>query len=158
MKKYGIFIVIIAVVLAYLFYPSGDDTREVAALLDQALESGKKKDLDGVMEHISLNYKDEYGASYPVVKNVVKNYFEKFDSFDGKYSGLKASINETEGGERQGVANLDIQVWGVKSGIPTPILGDLDSSSNITITLKKSRLGGWKVVKVEGIEEAGGEF
>ncbi|HWP93635.1 MAG TPA: hypothetical protein VNN20_15695 [Thermodesulfobacteriota bacterium] len=158
MKKYLIFIAVVAVILTYLFYPSGDDTREVAALLDQALESGKKKDLDGVMMHFSLNYRDEYGASYPVVKNIVKTYFDKFDSFDGKYSRLKASINETEGGEKQGVANLDIQVWGMKSGIPTPILGDLDSSSNITVTLKKSRLSGWKIVKVEGLEEAGGEF
>jgi hypothetical protein len=158
MKKYVIFIVIIAVVLTYLFYPPGDDTREVEALLNQALESGKEKDLDGVMGHFSLNYRDEYGATYPVVKNVVKTYFDRFDSFEGKYSRLKASINETKGGEKQGVANLDVQVWGMKSGIPTPILGDLDSTSNITVTLKKSRLGGWKIVKVEGIEEAGSEF
>lgn len=153
MKKYVI-LIIIAVVLAYLFFPSGDDTREIEAVFIKAMEAGEKKDLDGVMEPFSINYRDEYGATYPVVKNVLKNFFDKFDDFKGNFSVLTVSINETEG-EKQAVANLDVYVLGMKFGIPTSILGDADSPQNLTITLKKSGLGVWKIIKVEGLD---GEF
>ncbi|MBI2485846.1 MAG: hypothetical protein HYW01_02600 [Deltaproteobacteria bacterium] len=151
MKKYVI-LIIIAVVLAYLFFPSGDDTREIEAVFIKAMEAGEKKDLDGVMEPFSINYRDEYGATYPVVKNVLKNFFDKFDDFKGNFSALTVSINETEG-EKQAVANLDVYVLGMKFGIPTSILGDADSPQNLTITLKKSGLGVWKIIKVEGLDQ-----
>lgn len=151
MKKYVI-LIIIAVVLAYLFFPSGDDTREIEAVFIKAMEAGEKKDLDGVMEPFSINYRDEYGATYPVVKNVLKNFFDKFDDFKGNFSVLTVSINETEG-EKQAVANLDVYVLGMKFGIPTSILGDADSPQNLTITLKKSGLGAWKTIKVEGLDQ-----
>jgi hypothetical protein len=154
MKKYVI-LIIIAVGLAYLFFPSGDDTREIEAVFIKATEAGEKKDLDGVMEPFSISYRDGYGATYPVVKNVVKNFFDKFDGFEGNFSALAVSINETEQGEKQAVANLDVYILGMKFGIPTSILGDADSPQNLTITLKKSGLGGWKIIKVEGLD---GEF
>lgn len=152
MKKY-FFLIIIAVVMAYLFFPSRDDTREIEAVFNKAMEAGEKKDLDGVMEHFSINYRDEYGVTYPVVKSVVKNSFDKFKGFDSKYTDLTVSINETDEGEKQAVANLDVYVLGMKSGIPTSILGDVDSPQNLTVTLKKAILGGWKIIKVEGLEE-----
>jgi hypothetical protein len=157
MKKYAI-LIIITVVLAYLFFPSGDATREIEAVFIKAMEAGEKKDLDGVMEPFSINYRDEYGATYPAVKNVVKNLFDKFDGFKGNISDLTASINESEEGEKQAVANLDVYVLGMKSGIPTSILGDEDSPQNLTITLKKSGLGGWKIIKVEGLEGVEEQF
>jgi hypothetical protein len=43
MTKYVIFTVITAAVLTYLFLPSGDDTAEIEAVLDEVMEAGRKK-------------------------------------------------------------------------------------------------------------------
>ncbi|MER3446136.1 MAG: hypothetical protein C4291_04530 [Candidatus Dadabacteria bacterium] len=67
------------------------------------MEAGKKKDLDGVMEHFSIEYRDDYSTTYPVVKNIIKNIFAGFDGFDGKYSDLKVSMNETGEAEKRAV-------------------------------------------------------
>ncbi|HZX15051.1 MAG TPA: hypothetical protein VFF49_11705, partial [Thermodesulfobacteriota bacterium] len=63
MKKYLILIIIAVVVLIYIFLPSGDDTREIEVILDGVIQAGKEKNLDGVMEHFSINYRDDYGAT-----------------------------------------------------------------------------------------------
>ncbi len=157
MSKYIVLIIIMLGILVYFFLQSGDDPSEIEAVFNEVIDSGRKKDLDGVMEHFSINYRDDYGATYPIVKNVVKNFFERFDGFEADYSNLAVSINESEDGEKEAVANLDAWVSGIRNGIPVPLLGDEDTSQNITVTLVKSKLGGWKIVKVEGIE-ADGEF
>ena len=152
MKKYLILIIIAVVVLIYIFLPSGDDTREIEVILDGVIQAGREKNLDGVMEHFSISYRDDYGATYPVVRNIVKTFFDKFDGFDGKYSDLTVSIDDTEEGEKQAVANFDISVSGIRSSIPTTILGSGDVPQNLIVTLRKSKLTGWKIVKVEGVE------
>ena len=151
MKKYILLIIVISI-LAYLFLPSGDDSREIEAVIHDVMESGKKKDLDSVIKHFSIEYRDEYGATYPVVKNVIKDLFGRFDSFDGKYSGLKVSINETGEGKKQAVANFDMYISGINTGTSFAILGSDDSPKNLTVILKKSKLMGWEIVKVEGVE------
>jgi hypothetical protein len=72
MKKY-ILLVIVMSILAYLFLPSRDDCREIEAVIHDVTESGKKKDLDSVIKHFSIEYRNEYRATYPVVKNVIKD-------------------------------------------------------------------------------------
>jgi len=152
MKKYVVLIIVIAI-LAYLLFPSRDDSREIEVVIHNVMEAGKKKDLDGVMEHFSIEYRDDYGATYPIVKNVIKNLFGGFDSFDGKYSDLKVSMNETEEGEKRAVANFDVYISGINSGTAFAILGSEDSPKNLTVTLKKSKVTGWKIVRVEGVEK-----
>src|SRR5579884_416732 len=152
MKRYIVLIIAITI-LVYLFLPSRDDSREIEAVIHDAIEAGKKKDLDGVMEHLSIEYRDDYGTTYPVIKNVVKNLFGRFDTFDGKYFDLKVSMNETEEGEKRAVANFDIYISGINSGTAFAILGSEDSPKNLTVTLKKSKLTGWKIIKVEGVDQ-----
>jgi hypothetical protein len=152
MGKYIVLAIIILGLFIYFFLWSGDDPSEIGAVFNDVIEAGKKKDLEGVTEHFSINYRDDYGATYPVVKNVIKNFFERFDSFEGDYSNLAVSINEGEDGEKQAIANLDVWVSGIRNGIPVALLGDEDTPQNITVTLVKSKLGGWKIVKVEGME------
>lgn len=152
MKKYLI-LIIVGVGLAYLFFSLEDDPREIEAVFVKAIEAGEKKDLDGVMEHFSINYRDEEGATYPVIKNVIKSFFDKFDGFRGEFWGLKVSINESQEGEKRAIANLDVSVSGISSGIPVSILGSEDSPQNLIVTLKKSGLGSWKIIKVEGVEQ-----
>jgi hypothetical protein len=152
MGKYIVLTITILGLFIYLFLSSGDDPSEIGAVFNDVIEAGKKKDLDGVMEHFSINYRDDYGATYPIVKNVVKNFFERFDGFEADYSNLAVLINESEDGEKQAIANLDVRAVGIRNGIPVPLLGDEDTPQNIIVTLVKSKLQGWKIVKVEGIE------
>jgi hypothetical protein len=152
MKKYTIFIIIVTLVLIYFFFPSGDDSREIEIVIQKTMAAGKKKDLEGMMKYFSIDYRDDYGLNYYIVKNIIKTFLDRFDSFNGKYSDLKVSMNETKEGEKQAVANLDIAISGVRSGFATDILGSTDSPKNLTVTLTKSRLTGWEIVKVEGVE------
>jgi len=145
-------VIIIAAVLVYFFFPSGDDPSEIEAVVKKTIAAGKKKDLDGVMDSFSRRYKDEYGMNYVVVKKIMKNVFSKYDSFDGDFFDLTASIGKSEDGEKQAVANFNIYISGSKSEIPVAILGTANSPENITVTFRKSKLGGWKIVSVEGVE------
>jgi hypothetical protein len=152
MKKYLI-LIIVATGLVYLLFSPEDDSGEIEAVFVQAIKAGEKKDLDGVMEHFAIDYRDEEGATYPVIKNIIKNFFDKFDRFEGQFWGLKVSIDETEDGEKRAIANLDISVSGINSDSPVSILGSEDSPHNLTVTLKRSGLGSWKITKVQGVEQ-----
>lgn len=142
------------VLLIYFFYPGGDDTAEIEAVFNDIIESAERKDQNGITEYFSLHYKDEYGATYPAVKNIIKKAFEKFDSFDISYSDLSVSINENADGEKEAAANLDAIVTGTKSGVPHSLIGSDESSENVTVILRKSALGGWKIIEVQGLDSA----
>ncbi|MGQ0793721.1 MAG: hypothetical protein ACT4NX_06465 [Deltaproteobacteria bacterium] len=153
MRKIAPLILALAAV-AYFFLPSGDDPRQIDAIFGKIEEAGVKRDLDGVFEHFSLLYKDDYGATYPALKGIVKRFFEKYDGFDAGYSNLAVSIGEDSDGKASAVANLDVYISGIKSGRDTPIVGNEGSPENITVTLEKSGLGDWKIVNIEGLESA----
>ena len=152
--KYIIPLVILGVLLIYFIYTGGDETSEIEAVFNEIIDSGRNKDLEGVTEHFSLYYKDEYGVSYPVVKNIVSNTFERFDSLDGGYGNVSVSLGEDENGEKLAYANVDVKVTGIEGGIPHTLLGTEDTPDNITVTLKKSTFRGWKIIKIEGIDSA----
>lgn len=152
--KYIIPIFILWVLLIYFIYTGGDETSEIEAVFNDIIESGKNKDLEGVTEHFSLYYRDEYGVSYPVVKNIVSSTFEKFDSLDGSYGNVSVSLGEGENGEKLAYTNVDVTAIGTRGGIPHTLLGTEDTPDNITVTLKKSTFRGWKIIKIEGIDSA----
>lgn len=150
MKKIIIGLIVLVVLIVIFFFPSGDDTREIESTIDEIMMAGRKKDLDGVMDHFSIHYRDEYGATYPVVKSVVLRFFSNYDGFEGGYSDLKVSINDS-GEEKVAVASLDVYVSGIKAGKLFPIVGSELSPENIVVTLEKTTLGAWKIKEVEGI-------
>lgn len=150
MKKIILILIVLVVLILFFFLPSEDDTTEIESIFDGVLKAGKEKDLEGVMDHFSINYRDEYGATYPVVKNVIEGFFAKYDSFDGNYSELKVSINDSDK-EKMAVANLDFYVNGIKTGNSIPIFGNEVLPENVTVTLEKNTFGDWKIKKVEGL-------
>jgi hypothetical protein len=155
-SKYLLLLIAAALILLYLFFPRGDDPREIESVFNELRDAAEKKDTDGVTEHFSLHYKDEYGASYHVVKNVIGNAFRKYDGIRVSYSGLSVLFSENESGEKEAAANLDVIVTGRSSGMFYDLIGSEGSPDNITVTLKKSGLGGWKITRVEGLDEQEG--
>jgi len=153
--KILIALAVVIVVFLYLFYSSANDPSEVKAVLTRVLDAGKGKDLDGVMDNFSLKYKDEYGLSYPLLKGMMKGEFDKYDLFEGEISNLRVVFHKNEQGEKTAIANFDVYVQGMKSGIPIALIGTHDSPDKITVTLIKGVIGGWKIVSVSGVDERG---
>jgi hypothetical protein len=150
MRKIVLILMVLVVLILFFFLPSEDDTAEIEAIFDEIMIAGRKKDLDGVMNHFSIHYRDENGATYPVVKSIVMDFFSNYEGFDCNYTGLKVSISDTEEGQ-VAVANLDFYVSGIKTGKLFPIIGSELLPENIIVTLGKTTLGAWKLKEVEGI-------
>ncbi|HVY54320.1 MAG TPA: hypothetical protein VHC46_01035 [Thermodesulfobacteriota bacterium] len=153
MSRYLILLIAVVLALVYFLYPRGDDTSEIRAVFDRMKEAASNKDTEAAAEHFSLQYKDEYGASYPIVKNAIENTFRKYDNIEVSYSGLSVIFSDTESGEKEAVANLDVTVTAKSSGMPYDLIGSEGSPDNVTVTLRKSGLGGWKITGVEGLDE-----
>lgn len=152
MKKYVFLIIAVVAVLIFFYSRSGDDTSEIAHVLDQMVEAGKQGMQGDLIEHVSIEYRDDYGGSYLVVKNVVENLFDKYKKFDTKYKNLSVSIDNPENGDKTAVANLDIHIVGYTSDVPIDLLGTEDSYQNITLYFKKTKILGWKVTRAEGFD------
>jgi len=151
--RYLLLLIAVTLVLLYIFYPRGDDPREIESVFNEMIDAAGKNDTDGIAEHFSLQYKDEYRASYPVVKNVIENAFRKYDNVRVSYSGLSVIFSENESGEKEAAANFDVTVTGQSSGMSYDLIGSEGSPDNVTVTLKKSALNGWKVTGVQGLDE-----
>ncbi len=152
MSKYLLILIAVVLILIYLFFPRGDDAGQIEAVFNEIRDAAGEKDTEGVTGHFSLQYKDEYGAGYPVVKSIIAKAFEKYETIDASYSGLSAVFSENEYGEKEAAANVDVLVTGFKSGVPYILVGSGGSPDNITVTLKKSGIGGWKIIEVEGLD------
>ena len=150
MKKIVLSVIVLVVLILLFYLPSGDDTREIESTIDEIMMAGRKKDLDGVMDHFSVHYRDENGATYPVVKSVIMNFFSNYEGFDCNYSNLKVSINDSDE-EQVAVASLEFYVSGIKAGGLFPIIGSESLPENIIVTLEKTTLGAWKIKEIEGV-------
>jgi hypothetical protein len=150
MKKIVLILIVLVVLILFFFLPSEDDTREIESIFDEIMMAGRKKDLNGVMDHFSIHYRDENGATYPVVKSIIMDFFSNYEGFDCNYSDLKVSINDSDE-EQVAVANLDFYVSGIKTGKLFPIIGSELLPENIIVTLEKTSLRAWKIKEVEGV-------
>lgn len=153
MSRYLLILIVVALVILFIYFPRGDDPEEIEAVFDEMKEAAENKDADAAAEYFSLQYKDEYGATYHVLKKVIENTFRKYDSIRVSYSGLSVIFSENESGDKEASANLDVIVTGQSSGMSRDLIGSEESPDNITVTLEKSGLGGWKIMGVEGIDE-----
>lgn len=152
MKKVVILVVIILAILILVFGRSADDSSEIEAVIIKMTEAGKNGEYQGVTEYVSIEYRDDYGATYIIVKKLVENLFQKFNKFDTKYKNLSVSVDQAENGDKTAAANLDIHITGYQSGVPVDIIGTEDLYQNITVHLKKTKLLGWKITKSEGFD------
>ncbi|MCZ6468473.1 MAG: hypothetical protein O6499_02355 [Candidatus Dadabacteria bacterium] len=153
--KYIIPIILIGVLLFYFSLPASkdiDDSSKISILLNNLIKSGERKDLNIVMEYFSPDYKDASGRTSPVIKNIIKDAFDRFDVLEGSYSDLIVSIRENGNGENETTANLNIWIKGVRKSTPYALIGTEDNPQNINIVLESFMLGGWKILDVEGLD------
>jgi len=152
--KYIIPLVIIAVLLFYFFLPANEDkdaAGKIEIVLNNLIESGERKDINVVMEYFSPDYQDSSGRTILVVKKIIQNAFDSFESVEGGYSNLIVSTIEDERGDTQTIANLDIWISGNKTGTTYNLIGTKDNPRNVKIAFESLMLGGWKILSVKGI-------
>ncbi len=156
MKKILILALVVLALAWFLFSGGENDDEYFNNYFNEMVKAGEEKDLDKFMDYFSLHYKDDYGLNYIVVKNIVKNVFEKNDQIAGNFSELSSSLSKDEDGTETAIVNIDAEATAINNGIRKGILGLDDSPENITIYLEKSTFGSWQIVRVEGIKN--GEY
>ena len=156
--KYLVLLVIIFVIIYLFIFDKGDDPMEVQSVFNGFVESGKKKDLDKATGYISRNYRDDYGGNYIFIKNILRNIFEKYEGLDARYKDLLVRFEKGPNDEDRAVAKLKIFVMATKGGIPVNIVGSNDDFDTVTVYLEKSSFGNWKIIKVEGLDAAEGNY
>ena len=110
--KYIIPIILIGVLLFYFFLPASkdnDDSSKISILLNNLIKSGERKDLNIVMEYFSPDYKDASGRTYPIIRNIIKNAFDRFDVLEGGYSDLIVSTRENKTTVEE-AKNTDVEI------------------------------------------------
>jgi hypothetical protein len=153
--KYIIPIVAIAALIIYFFLPAGNVENasvEIEVMLNNLIKSGERKDLNVVMEYFSPDYKDSSERNYESVRTIIKSAFDRFDIIEGGYSNLSVSTTENKNGEPQTIANLDIWIRGGKEGSVYKLVGTEDNPENIDIGFESLMLGGWKILRIEGLD------
>lgn len=153
--KYIMPIVVIAVLVIYFFLPAGNvenASGEIEIVLNNLIKSGKRKDLNVVMEYFSPDYKDSSERNYDSVRTIIKSAFDRFDTIEGGYTNLSVSTTENKKGDPQTVANLDIWIRGGKDGSVYKLVGTEDSPENVNIGFESLMFGGWKILNIEGLD------
>ena len=145
-------LIVLAIALGYMLFRPGDDASDIEALFDKMAEAARAKDLEGVMEGFSLQYKDSSGASYPVVKNIIGKALEKYDAIEASYSDLDAFITEDEHGYPEAYVSVGVIVTVTDNGETRQLLGSGGKPERINVTLKYSSLSGWKITAVDGLD------
>ncbi|HML94786.1 MAG TPA: hypothetical protein PKC29_05090 [Thermodesulfobacteriota bacterium] len=152
MRRFLFPLIVLAVALGYMMFRPGDDPSDIEELFDRMAEAARAKDLEGVMEGFSLQYKDGSGASYPVVKNIVSETFEKYGEIDAAYSDFEAFLSADEHGNPEAYISVGVVVTAADNGETRELLGSPGRPERINVTLKYSAISGWKIDAVEGLD------
>ena len=141
--------------LLYFLFTGGDETSEIESVFDEIITSARDKDKEGMLNRFSIHYEDEYGYNYLVIKKVIENALQEYEDLDGSYENISVNLKEDERGDKIAYARVGAKATALKGGIPKTLIGSENSYDDIVVTLKKSALGGWKIINIEGIDKYG---
>lgn len=153
MKK--ILITAIALLILFLLFrgTGNRDAEYFKSYISDMKNAGEQKDFEEFTDFFSAHYRDSAGLNYIYLKNIIRKQFEKYEKFDAEYSDVTVSDLYSDEAENSFVdINLDVTVTGIRNGIPVELIGVTGNPDNITLTLRKSFIGQWKVVRVEGVD------
>jgi hypothetical protein len=136
--------VIAAGFLAYRYWTSPE--RQIKKALAEAETAFEGKDVDGVMAHVSLQYRDDQGLAYLNVKSLMKRGFEAFDGFDVRLGNLRIEVSDGEA-----TVPADLRLVVVQKGGKAYLLGSDEESLAVEIHLAREALN-WKIRAVNGIK------
>lgn len=135
--------VIAAAILAYRYWTSPE--REIKKVLSQAEAAFEAKDLDGVMAHVSLQYRDDQGLAYLNLRELMKRGFDEFEGFDVRLGNLRVELSDDGA-----TVPADLQLVVVQKGGKAYLLGSDEVPLAVEFRLAREALS-WKIRAINGI-------
>lgn len=136
-------LLILAPLIIYFLWPS--DKNRIKRLFREGAAAVQTEDLDGVMSKVSYHYTDEHGLTYLLVKDGIKNLFNKMDNFTIEYE-----IKHIEVTDDTATAELDIRVIARYKQDTGYIVGDAAEPAEALFSLEKERTK-WLIAKAKGV-------
>lgn len=136
---------LMALPVAIYLWPS-DETR-IRKLIKEGALVVEREDLDGLMSKVSFNYRDEYGLSYLLLKDVIKREFGYYSDIDVEYENLAVRVDKD-----RATATLDLRVLASTGTLRGYIFGDLREPLRLKLELEKGSMRKWLVLNSSGFE------
>jgi hypothetical protein len=140
-SRISLALLLIAVTAWYVFYPS--DKKRIKKVIDNSTQAIIKKDIDELMDHVSFNYRDEYGGTYLLFKKRMEGVFARFEDIE-----IEADIMGVNVDNDQADARLRMSAVVTEGTDRGYIIGDGGTDEDVKVYLEKSPYE-WKVFKVE---------
>lgn len=139
-KSVILLVLVIAGAAAYLLWPS--DEARIKKLLKEEVRAVEQEDIEGVMDGVSYNYRDEHGLSYLLLKRTLERQFTRYSDIEVEYENIEVGVNKD-----RAEARMDLRViatWGQDRGY---YLGDIKTPARLTLELEKSPARKWLITK-----------
>jgi hypothetical protein len=145
---YGIVILIVIIIAAIIvkFLLVSEKSR-ILKVINEGRTAVEAEDVDKCMSYISLQYSDDYGLKYLIVKRILTDVFKEFDGFKVMLDDVEIEVNKKE---KTAVAAFDLRIIVTLHNQPGYLVGTTDSPAKIKMYFTKERLK-WQVIKVSGI-------
>ena len=143
---YGIIILMIIVIAAIIvkFFLVSEKSR-ILKVINEGRAAVEAEDVEKSMSHVSLQYSDDYGIKYLIVKRILIDVFKEFDGFKVLLDNIEIEVKEDKA-----VASFDLRIIVTLHNQPGYLVGSTDSPAKIKVYFVKERLK-WQVIKVSGI-------
>jgi hypothetical protein len=136
-------VVIVLGVIGFLSWDSPE--RGIRAVLSDSQAAVEAKDLNRVMSHVSLQYRDEQGLAYLSMKRLMKMAFDRFEGLDVRLSDIRIDISKDKA-----LVQVDLEVFVVSRNEKAYLIGSQQEPVPIRIALAKESMK-WKILSVNGI-------
>ena len=145
MKKFLPLMVVAAVAAVIVFFPT--EQKRIRKVMRGAVEAVMREDVDGLMEHISFNYRDAHGGSYLLVKKKTEAAFRRYNSLD-----ISADIVDLRVEGSAAAVYLKVSIIASDGANRGYILGDAGKAMDVRVDLEKSPYE-WKIINAEGVAD-----
>lgn len=139
------FVLIALPIIIYFLWPS--DEYRIRKLIKEGASAVEREDLEGLMSKVSFNYRDEYGLSYLLLKDVIKREFGYYSDIDVEYENIEVEVDKDKA-----TATLDLMVLASAGSERGYIFGDLREPLRLKLELEKGSMRKWLVLNSSGLE------
>jgi hypothetical protein len=129
--------------LAYLLWPT--DESRIKKLFKEGAEAIEREDLDAVMSKVSFNYRDDYGLTFPTMKESMQSVFKQMSDIKITHENLAIKIND-----KTATGDLDVRIIATIGNNTGYVMGDLRKPVHLRFTLEKEKMK-WLITKTEGL-------
>jgi hypothetical protein len=141
MKKYGFALVVAAIIIAIVVFPS--DKKRIRKAIRTCEQAVVNENSEALMSLISFNYSDDYGGSYLTLKKRSERLFKTYDDFDFIVDIVGITVNEGDA-----VADLKLSLIASEGNERGYLFGDAGSHQEIKVYFEKEKFG-WTIIRLD---------